>query len=74
MAVFDPDLQDCFDYPRVIKKFDDSCESSNISKMAANLKLCYSHVLNTVTLNLLDRTTSNMPSRFRDIDLSVIFV
>ena len=46
MAGLGLDLQDYFDYLGATKKFDDSCNSSNICIMAANFKLqmCHLHV------------------------------
>ena len=57
MAGLGPDLQDCFDYLRATRKFDDPCNSSNISKMAADFKLqvYHSHVSEAISLDLLDR-------------------
>ena len=45
MAALGPDLQDCFDYLRAMRKFDDPYNSNNISKMAANfiLQVFHSH-------------------------------
>ena len=62
------------------EKFNDQCNSSNISKMVTNFNLCecHSHVSEAITLYLLDRVTPNLASRqigyngpFRDFDLCV---
>ena len=56
MAGLGPDLHVWFGFLEARTKFDDPCNSSDISKMAANFKLhmSHSHVPDTIALILLD--------------------
>ena len=65
MAGLGPDLQDCLGYLRATKKVEDPCNSSNISRMAANIKLhtCVSFDV-SVAITLVGDNGSDTSSEF----------